>query len=167
MTNSPELLSLRNALITCLGHGQALKEALNDLAKRDFGTDDLDLERLTKDDRRLLDQFAYRYTRLQDDMGSRLIPATLRMLEEEIASMAMLDRLNRLEQLGWLPSAEEWIRLRAIRNEFTHDYPEDVAERYERLELAIISAKRLRELIAGFERKVKERWPGGQMPGFL
>lgn len=92
-------------------------------------------------------------------MGTRLIPASLRALEEEISSMAMLDRLNRLEQMGWLPSAEEWIKLRTIRNEFTHDYPEETEERYERLQLAIASAKRLLEFVAGFEKRIKERWP--------
>lgn len=81
MTNTPEILSLLHALDTCLGHGQALQEALDDLGQRSMGADDLDLEHLTKEDRRLLDQFAYRYTRLQDDMGPRLIPASLRALE--------------------------------------------------------------------------------------
>lgn len=159
MTNTTEVLSLLHTLDTCLGHGQALQEALDDLGQRSLGADDLDLEHLTKWDRRLLDQFAYRYTRLQDDMGTRLIPASLRALEEEISSMAMLDRLNRLEQMGWLPSAEEWIKLRTIRNEFTHDYPEETEERYERLQLAIASAKMLLELVAGFEKRIKERWP--------
>lgn len=159
MTNTAKLRSLLHALDTCLGHGRALQEALDDLGQRSLGADGLNLERLTKEDRRLLDQFAYRYTRLQDDMGTRLIPASLRALEEETSSMAMLDRLNRLEQIGWLPSAEEWIKLRAIRNEFTHDYPEETEERYERLRLAIESAKMLIEIVAGFEKRIKERWP--------
>ena len=81
-----------------------------------------DLDALGKEDRRLLDQFAYRYTRLQDDMGARLIPAVLRALGEEITAMPMLDRLSRMEQLGWLPDAEEWADLRRIRNEFAHDF---------------------------------------------
>jgi dTDP-4-amino-4,6-dideoxygalactose transaminase len=34
-----------------------------------------DYTHLNKEDRRLLDQFAYRYTRLQDDMGVKLVPA--------------------------------------------------------------------------------------------
>ncbi|MFZ5595222.1 MAG: hypothetical protein ACOY4D_13390 [Pseudomonadota bacterium] len=88
-----------------------------------------DPERLSKEDRRLLDQFAYRYTRLQDDMGARFMPAALRAMDEEIAAMPMVDRLNRLEQLGWLPSAEGWLDLRRIRNEFAHDYPETPQER--------------------------------------
>ena len=40
---------------------------------------------LSKAERRLLDQFAYRYTRLQDDMGARLMPAVLKVLGEDVA----------------------------------------------------------------------------------
>ena len=118
-----------------------------------------ELESLSKAGRRLLDQFAYRYTRLQDDMGARLMPAALRALQEDIASMPMLDRLNRLEQLGWLPSAEEWSHLRRVRNEFSHDYPDTAEERLERLQLAVTAAQRLLEILQGFEQRVEQRFP--------
>ncbi|TXF13361.1 hypothetical protein [Pelomicrobium methylotrophicum] len=118
-----------------------------------------DLEHLSKENRRLLDQFAYRYTRLQDDMGARLMPAILRALGEEVAAMPALDRLNRLEQLGWLPSAEEWVELRRIRNEFAHDYPATAQERLERLQLAFSSARRLLEILAILDGKIQQRFP--------
>ncbi|MGJ7458779.1 hypothetical protein [Halomonas sp. RA08-2] len=37
----------------------------------------------------------------------------------------MIDKLNRLEKLGFLESSEQWQQLRAIRNGFSHDYPDD------------------------------------------
>ncbi len=141
MTLETEKVALQHALELCRGHAAALGDALADIDQRSWGASDLD--HLAKADRRLLDQFAYRYTRLQDDMGHRLIPAALRALGEEIGPMPMLDRLNRLEQLRWLPSAEEWTELRRIRNEFTREYPEASRERLERLELATHSARRL------------------------
>lgn len=157
MKASPTLLALQQAQATCLAHRQALEEALDDLSKRSLEA--LDLEHLGKDDRRLLDQFAYRYTRLQDDMGARLIPAALLALGEEVAAMPVLDRLDRLEQLGWLPSADEWADLRRIRNEFTHDYPETDTERFERLQLAIASAHRALEILEGISQKIQQRFP--------
>ena len=39
----------------------------------------------------------------------------------------MLDKLNRLEKLGFLGSVEHWQSLRVIRNRLTHDYPTDDA----------------------------------------
>ena len=63
MKATPEILALQQAVETCQTHCEALDEALHDLGKRELTAADLD--QLNKDDRRLLDQFAYRYTRLQ------------------------------------------------------------------------------------------------------
>ena len=56
-----------------------------------------------------LDQYIYRYTKLQDAMGQRLFKHLLASLAEDIRSMAFIDRLNRLEQLGVIPSTQEWL----------------------------------------------------------
>jgi hypothetical protein len=148
---------LRFAQATCQTHRDALQEALDDLDSRGLTPDDLD--RLVKADRRLLDQFAYRYTRLQDDMGAKLMPAILRSLGEDVAAMSVLDRMNRLEQLGWLPSADEWSELRRIRNEFTHDYPESSTERHQRLVLTLTAARRIVEIFHAIERMIRTRFP--------
>lgn len=158
MNHAAEMLALQQAVTTCRTHREALQEALEDLRQRALTASDW--EHLTKEDRRLLDQFAYRYTRLQDDMGNRLMSAALRAMGEEISGMPMLDRLNRLEQLGWLPSADEWADLRRIRNEFTHDYPETATERFERLQLALASARGLLEILAGIDQRIHQRFPG-------
>lgn len=155
MSDRAEAHAFRAALTICQRHHQALREALSDM--RDWDPTGEDLSGLDKHKRRLLDQFAYRYTRLQDDMGMRLFPAALKALAEDVAAMPVLDRLNRLEQLGWLPSAEEWQELRRIRNEFTHEYPEPAENRRERLELALQSAKRLPQILERFETKASER----------
>ena len=156
--NSPAQLALQQAHGTCLAHYQALREALDDLKLRELKS--TDLESLTKEDRRLLDQFAYRYTRLQDDMGARLITTVLTALGEEIAAMPVLDRLDRLEQLGWLPSAEEWVELRRTRNEFTHEYPETIQERFERLQLALAAAERVITILEAMNQRIYQRFPG-------
>lgn len=114
---------------------------------------------IAKDERRLLDQFAYCYTRLQDDMGTKLMPASLSAMGEEIAPMPMLDRLNRLEQLGWLTSAEEWQQHRHIRNEFAHDYPETASRRYEHLVMAMESARKILSILDQFISKISKRFP--------
>ena len=154
---SPEHLRLRQALLSCRSHGMGLGEALEDIGPLALSA--ADLQCLSRSYRRLLDQFAYRFTRLQDDMGAQLMPALLAALAEDIASMSTLDRLNRLEQLGWLSDAEEWSTLRRIRNEFTHDYPESPELRHERLQLALKAAARLLDLFNSFEDKMNRRFP--------
>ena len=156
MTEKSTQLALSHALNLCQGHAQPLLEALADLQQAKLSSSDL--EHVSKQQRRLLDQFAYRYTRLQDDLGARLMPAVLQALGEDIAPMPMIDRINRLEQLNWLPSAEEWADLRRIRNEFAHDYPESADERYARLQMAMDAATRLLVILDQFATKARERF---------
>jgi len=152
MNHTPERLALQHAWTVCQGHANALQEALHDMQLRGLNVDDYD--QLTKADRRLLDQFAYRYTRLQDDMGARLAPAVLNALGEDVAPMSALDRFARLEQLGWLPSADEWLQLRQVRNQFAHDYPDTAAERFERLQAAIQAAGQLLAVMQRFQTRI-------------
>ncbi len=152
MKTAPEQLALQHIRAVCQGHADALLEAMQDMQLRALTPDDY--THLNKDDRRLLDQFAYRYTRLQDDMGARLMPAVLKVLGEDISPMSAIDRFTRLEQLGWLKSEDEWLSLRQVRNQFAHDYPDSLTERFERLQAAIQAAQKLLMVMAHFQQKI-------------
>ena len=145
---------LRHLLALCEGHADALRDALKDMEPLDRVLEHY--SQLSKADRRLLDQFAYRYTRLQDDMGARLMPAILKVLGEEVSAMSAIDRFARLEQLGWLPSADTWAELRQVRNQFTHDYPDDAAERLERLQAASSAARQLLVIMERFAERIRK-----------
>ena len=162
MKPSPEMLALAQAHALCQGHLSALHDALNDMQQRALSSSEY--AHLSKTDRRLLDQFAYRYTRLQDDMGVRLMPAILRALGEDVATMPAFDRFARLEQLGWLPSADNWNVLRQIRNQFAHDYPDSVNERFERLQAAIGAAQQMIAIMAQIASKIRQRFAGSAWP---
>ena len=56
---------------------------------------------------------------------------------------AYLDKLNRLEKIGALPSVEEWLELREMRNAFAHDYPENSELQAAILNQAFSAATRL------------------------
>lgn len=155
MKPTPEQLALQHSMSLCQGHAEALQDALQDIQLRAMGLDDY--THLSKEDRRLLDQFAYRYTRLQDDMGAKLVPAVLKALGEDVTPMSALDRLARLEQLGWLDSADEWQTLRQIRNQFAHDYPDNAPERFERLQAAMGAAAQLMSVLTRFLSKGQQQ----------
>lgn len=95
------------------------------------------------------DQFILRFTKLQDAMGAHLFPAALAYLQEPYDDRPMLDKLHRLEKLGYLGSVERWQELRVIRNRFGHDYPQDDVLRAGYLNQAVAAAH---ELAALFER---------------
>jgi hypothetical protein len=78
-----------------------------------------------------LDQYIFRFSKLQDLMGSRLFPLILEALAEPANEKPFIDILNRLKKLGILESAFNWIQLRKIRNDISHEYPASLVERIE------------------------------------
>lgn len=95
------------------------------------------------------DQFVLRFTKLQDTLGARLFPALLEHLQEPYEDRPMIDKLHRLEKLGYLPKLDDWQALRVIRNRFAHDYPEDDALKAAYLNEAISAVPLLLALLAG------------------
>lgn len=72
-----------------------------------------------------LDQFLFRFIKMQDSMAKRLIPAVYSVLENDSSPLPFLDMLRRLEKLGVLESADTWQFFRDLRNNLAHDYPEN------------------------------------------
>lgn len=73
---------------------------------------------------RTLDQLLFRFGKLQDAIGTRLLPATLQLVQEWRDNEPFLDKLNRAEKLRMLPSVEQWQLLRELRNQTAHEYPD-------------------------------------------
>ena len=75
---------------------------------------------------RILDQIAYRFAKLQDSMREKVMPLILELAQETVpANATFAEKLNRLERIGAIPSAEEWKKFRVVRNALAHDYPDD------------------------------------------
>ena len=133
MNDSVPQARLTAALWECDRHCAALLEALKDWHSRPTP----DAQALESDSslRRLTDQILYRFTKLQDAMGERLIPATLGWLREAYEAWPMRDRLDRLEKLGFL-DVNAWLQWRDVRNRLAHEYPDQAALRH----LAVLAA---------------------------
>ena len=112
--------ALAAAVWECDRHRLALHEALADWrAQPSISSDALEHDPAL---RRLTDQILYRFTKLQDAMGERLVPATLTWLQEPHEAWPMRDRLDRLEQTGFL-DVEAWLGWRDVRNRLANEYP--------------------------------------------
>lgn len=72
-----------------------------------------------------LDAFVARFSRLQDTVGDKLIPALLRLTGDRIGPA--IDNLALAEKFGWINSADEWMLYRQLRNRMIHEYIEDSA----------------------------------------
>ena len=98
------------------------------------------------------DQFILRFIKLQDTLGARTYAALLDYLQEPSATIPMLDKLNRLEQLGFLSSTEDWHLLRVSRNQFSHDYPQDDALKASYLNQSIEAVGLLKDAMTRVEK---------------
>jgi hypothetical protein len=112
-----------SALQECKKHVQRITTALTFLEPLFPVTVDR-LNALSDEQTAVVDQFLYRFAKLQDCIGLRLIPTLYALLESDTTAHPFIDILNRLEKLGVLASAEDWQYFRSLRNNFAHEYPE-------------------------------------------
>jgi hypothetical protein len=81
------------------------------------------LSNLTPIELALFDQLIYRFSKLQDSMGTRLFKQLLEALEEDIYGLPFIDILYKLEKIKLIDNARDWIALRQTRNTLSHEYP--------------------------------------------
>jgi len=108
----------------CQTHAERLNWALTKLAgKRPI--DVQTIQNLTDMDLAIFDQLIVRFSKLQDVMGAKLLPAVLALTHEEGDLSTFINKLNRLEKIGAIESVDQWLKLRELRNQFSHDYPDE------------------------------------------
>lgn len=148
----------------CSLHAGVLAEALSEAQKWlpfNAGT----VRHITKEQLRVLDQTAYRFAKLQDTMGQKVLPAILDLAQEPIAPDATFaEKLNWLERMGALPSAEEWKRLRVARNAITHEYPDDHDLRASAINRFLGGAMQLNALFKFVSGYLLEHFPSVKNP---
>ncbi|MBU2240039.1 MULTISPECIES: hypothetical protein [unclassified Marinomonas] len=108
----------------CQTHAERLHWSMQHLADKQPYTA-ASLSELTEIELAVFDQFIVRFSKLQDVMGAKLFPAVIELTYEEGELTTFIDKLNRLEKIGALGSVEQWLKLREMRNQFAHDYPDD------------------------------------------
>ncbi|WP_376694372.1 hypothetical protein [Wenzhouxiangella sp. EGI_FJ10409] len=114
---------LESAFRECELHAEILAEDLDEHGEPAYSA--ASIEALTRHRLRLLDQMAYRFTKLQATLGEQVLPMLLDLAEEPLASDApFAQKLQRLERIGIIPSAEQWRELRIARNTIAHEYPD-------------------------------------------
>ena len=80
---------------------------------------------LSDDEVGYIDQFLFRFAKLQDAMGQKLFKNILLFIDEDIAGKPFIDILNLMEKLSLLQSANIWRELRDNRNELAHNYEDE------------------------------------------
>ncbi len=125
MGDSADLLKVRlmDAYAEAEQHLLRLEDALDYLSqKQSFPLSVDDFETLIQDRIGLafVDQVIYRFSKVQDTMGAKLLKAFV-VYQGESSARPFRDILNDLEKQGIL-SVDIWFALRELRNIIAHDY---------------------------------------------
>lgn len=99
-----------------------------------------------------IDQYLFRFAKLQDTIGKKLIPALFELLGESTEHLSFRDVFDRLEQIGVIKDFDKWNDLREIRNELSHEYEDDLAENVEKLNVIFKMDKELIKYFNNIER---------------
>jgi len=103
-----------------------------------------------------IDQLVFRFTKLQDELGTNTFRYLLVYLQEDILDKPFRDILNRLERLKIIDSSDTWLALREIRNDLTHDYPMLVQETIDKLNHLFVQLPVLEKILITIERFIKQ-----------
>lgn len=122
MLNDELTDKLKETLAICDLHHQRMMFAFESI-KKYFPLTEYKLSQIADIELALFDQLIYRFSKLQDSMGTRLFKQLLELLEEDISGLPFLDILYKMEKLNLLESAKDWITLRQTRNTVSHQYP--------------------------------------------
>lgn len=70
----------------------------------------------------ITDQYVYRFAKLQDLVGEKLVKLSLQYLQENTDRMPFLEILNKAQKIGLIDDPNKWVELRESRNQIAHDY---------------------------------------------
>jgi hypothetical protein len=99
-----------------------------------------------------IDQLVFRFTKLQDELGTNTFRYVLVYLQEDILDKPFRDILHNLERLKIIDSSDTWLALRELRNDLTHDYPMMVEETIDKLNHLITQLPVLENILVTIER---------------
>ncbi len=116
---------IRDAIKISKIHLERLERATDEI-KRMGKLEDVDIENF--EIIKTIDTFIFRFMKLQDYMGYKLFKSFLIETGDYRDDMSFIDMLDKLEKLKIIDSAENWIKLRKLRNKLAHEYPDELEE---------------------------------------
>ena len=113
---------LTKTLEVCFIHQKRLNEAIQKIGYL-FPLNEKKYEACSSDEIAFIDQYIFRFAKLQDMVGDKLFRQILVFVGENVSSFTFIDILNKAEKFGLVKQKEDWLMLRKVRNDVSHDYP--------------------------------------------
>ena len=103
-----------------------------------------------------IDQLVYRFTKLQDELGTNTFRFVMVYLQEDILDKPFRDILNGLERLKIIDSSDTWLALRELRNDLAHEYPMMLEETIDKLNHLFVQLPVLKNILIIIEQLILE-----------
>ncbi len=122
-------------LLEAMVHIDRLTSVLNTLKKL-YPLDNKTLENLKSEDVDKLDVLAFRFSKLQDLLGSKIFREYLAVLQYPVEDKNFLELLKELDKENII-EIDIWSEFRGVRNSISHDYPFEEHEKIEAINYLI------------------------------
>jgi len=135
-------------------HKKRLKLALSEILEWQELNSDIfeDFEKI-----KTVDTFIYRFIKLQDVMGERLFKSFLNDIGEYRDNMSLFDILDKLEKLELIKNSDDWLMYRKLRNQLTHEYPNNADDIIDGIKIAIDSFFEIEIILDNIENYLESR----------
>lgn len=128
-------------------HKQHMQESMQEISLPIESYDDL-----SKMERFAINTLIFRFSKLQDLLGGKLFRSYLSVVGYPVEGIGYFELLRELEKEGVL-NLDDWNFLRALRNEIAHDYPQEMAEMLEKVNLFVEKSKELIAILDAIKEK--------------
>jgi hypothetical protein len=149
-------LDIQSYILTCERHNKHLTWALGKMANT-IPLTGAHFNSLSEESLAILEMFASRFTKLQDALGNKVLPAILELTQEPGEYPSFIDKLQRLEKIGAIPCSADWQQFRKIRNQFVHDYPDDADLNAANVNAAYEQAIKLQQVFEHIKKFIAKR----------
>ncbi len=121
-------------------------------AKEELSFPVKDYENLPKIEKFALNTLIFRFSKLQDLLGTKIFRAYLEIMGYPINESSFFDILKEIEKEG-IVDIDTWNYLRELRNNIAHDYPEELDEVVEKINLFVQKSDELLKILDRVEKK--------------
>jgi len=102
-----------------------------------------------------LNTLIFRFSKLQDLLGAKIFRAYLQYSGFPVNDLSFFDILKEVEKEG-IVDIDTWSQLRELRNDIAHDYPEEIDEMLEKINLLVKKSDELLSILDRLEDKYNE-----------
>jgi len=132
-------------------HIDRLHDALNVLEKLyPLTTETIEILSLENKDK--LDVLAFRFSKLQDLLGTKIFREYLEVFGINVGEFGFFDILKLIEKEK-ICDIDTWNELRKLRNDIAHDYPHELDEMLEKINLFIKNSDKLVSIFDNIKRR--------------